>query len=283
VSVLYIVATPIGNLEDITLRAVRVLGEVEMVLAEDTRRTRVLLDRHGIDARTSSLHAHNEASRIDRVLSALEAGGDVALVSDAGTPLISDPGERLVAAVAREGYDISPVPGASAVSSALSVSGLAAVPYSFVGFLPRRRGECERLLTGLRDRPDTLVFFESPRRVAATLKRLAEVLGNRQACAARELTKRHEEVARGSLEELSDRFSDTARGEFTLVVAGATPAPPITDPTTRDPRIRTLLTEGATPREISNQLATETGLPKRTIYTRTIEIKNTLSPSRPES
>ena len=220
-SVLYIVATPIGNLEDITLRAIRVLGEARWVLAEDTRHTRVLLDRHGIDARPASLHAHNEASRIGRVLSTLEAGGDVALVSDAGTPLISDPGERLVAAVALAGYEVSPVPGASAVSSAISVSGLAAAPYSFVGFLPRRKGECERLLVALRDRPDTLVFFESPRRVASTLVRLADVLGNRPACAARELTKRHEEVARGSLVELAELFTDAARGEFTLVVEGA--------------------------------------------------------------
>ncbi len=272
---LYIVATPIGNLEDITLRAIRVLGEAELVLAEDTRRTRVLLDRHGIDARPASLHAHNEASRIDRVLSTLEAGGDVALVSDAGTPLISDPGERLVAAVARAGFDVSPVPGASAVSSALSVSGLAAAPYSFVGFLPRRKGECERLLLTLRDRSDTLVFFESPRRVAATLARLSDVLGNRKACAARELTKRHEQIARGSLEELSEKFTDGARGEFTLVVEGAAPAAPLSDPSQLDPQIRDLLARGMTPREISKQLATATGIQKRTIYQRIIETKET--------
>jgi 16S rRNA (cytidine1402-2'-O)-methyltransferase len=274
VSVLYIVATPIGNLEDITLRAIRVLAEAELVLAEDTRRTRVLLDRHGIDARPASLHAHNEASRIDRVLSTLEAGGDVALVSDAGTPLISDPGERLVAAVAHAGYGVSPIPGASAVSSALSVSGLAAAPYSFVGFLPRRKGECEKLLLALRDRPDTLVFFESPRRVAATLTRLAEILGNRRACAARELTKRHEQIARGTLQELADQFADTARGEFTLVVEGAPPAQPLTDPTQLDPQIRTLLANGHTPREIAKQLAAETGIQKRAAYTRTIQIKD---------
>ncbi len=270
---LFIVATPIGNLEDITLRAIRVLGEAELVLAEDTRRTRVLLDRHGIDARPLSLHAHNEASRIDRVVATLEAGGDVALVSDAGTPLISDPGERLVAAVATAGYEVSPVPGASAVSSALSVSGISAAPYSFVGFLPRRKGECERLLVALRDRPDTLVFFESPHRVAATLERLAAVLGNRRGCAARELTKRHEQIARGTLEELAELFADSARGEFTLVVEGAPIAEPATDPRELDSRIRDLLVEGLTPREISKQLASESGIQKRAIYARIIEIK----------
>lgn len=272
---LYIVATPIGNLEDITLRAIRMLGAAELVLAEDTRRTRVLLDRHGIDARPTSLHAHNEASRIGRVLSTLEAGGDVALVSDAGTPLISDPGQRLVAAVVEAGYEVSPVPGASAVSSALSVSGLAAAPYSFVGFLPRRNGECERLLVALRDRPDTLVFFESPRRVAATLARLAEILGNRRACAARELTKRHEQVARGTLEELADQFTDAPRGEFTLVVEGAAAAEPISDPAQLDPQIRNLLAVGISPREVAKQLAGETGIPKRTVYARVTQIKDT--------
>jgi len=272
-SALHIVATPIGNLEDITLRAIRVLGEADWVLAEDTRRTRVLLDRHGIDVKPASLHAHNEASRVERVLATLAAGGDVALVSDAGTPLISDPGERLVAAVVAAGYDVSPVPGPSAVTSALSVSGLAAAPYSFVGFLPRRKGECERLLESLRDRPDTLVFFESPRRVAATLARLAAVLGNRRAVATRELTKRYEQIARGNLEELAERFADSARGEFTLVVEGAAPTAPITDPTELDERIRELRNAGVSPREVSKQLARETGMPKRVVYARVIDLE----------
>jgi len=272
-SVLYIVATPIGNLEDITLRALRVLAEVESVLAEDTRRTRVLLERHGIGARLVSLHAHNEASRIARVLAALAAGGDVALVSDAGTPLISDPGERLVAAVVEAGYAVSPIPGASAVSSALSVSGLPAAPYSFVGFLPRRRGDCARLLASLRARPDTLVLFESPRRVSDTLARLAEALGDRRAVAARELTKRHEQIARGRLSELAAQFADAARGEFTLVVEGATGDGPVVAATDCDARIRELVARGLTAREISNDLAAETGLPKRELYARVVELK----------
>ncbi len=271
-SVLHLVATPIGNLEDVTLRALKLLGESELLLAEDTRRTRVLLDRHGIDARPLSLHAHNEASRIARVLEVLDGGGDVALVSDAGTPLISDPGDRLVAAVLDANHSVVPVPGPSAVLSAISVSGLPTAPFTFIGFLPRRSGDCDRLLESLRERPDTLIFFESPRRVAKTLSRLAVVLGNRQACAARELTKLHEEVVRGPLTELAERFASEARGEFTLVVAGAPdqPAPRVEE---LDDEIRALVARGKSSREISEQLGAASGLPKRDVYARAVALK----------
>lgn len=272
-STLHIVATPIGNLEDITQRAVRVLSEVQLVLAEDTRHTRTLLDRHGIAARPVSLHAHNESARIERALSTLAAGGDVALVSDAGTPLISDPGERLVRAAIEADHKVSPLPGASAPVSALAVSGLPTTPFSFIGFLPRRKGECERLLESLRDRPDTLVLFESPRRVAATLQRLASLLGDRRACAARELTKRHEEVVRGSLSELAERFASEARGEFTLVVAGAETSAPTLAPQDLDAAIRSGLSDGLSARAISERLAAESGLRKRDIYARVSAIK----------
>ena len=146
---LHLVATPIGNLEDVTLRALRVLGEAELVLAEDTRRTRKLLERYGVKARPLSLHAHNEAARVERTLGVLEGGGDVALVSDAGTPLVSDPGERLVAAVVEAGFAVSPVPGPSALLAALSVSGLPAAPFLFVGFPPRKAGARDGLLERL--------------------------------------------------------------------------------------------------------------------------------------
>ncbi|MBW1845319.1 MAG: 16S rRNA (cytidine(1402)-2'-O)-methyltransferase, partial [Deltaproteobacteria bacterium] len=172
VSDLYLVATPIGNLEDVSLRALKVLEEAELVLAEDTRRTRVLLDRHNIPAKPVSLHAHNEAGRVSKVLAVLDGGGDVALVSDAGTPLISDPGDRLVDAALEAGHSVVPIPGASAPLAALAASGLPAVPFTFVGFLPRRSGECDRALESLHDRRDTLIFFESPRRIAKTLERL---------------------------------------------------------------------------------------------------------------
>jgi 16S rRNA (cytidine1402-2'-O)-methyltransferase len=272
-SQLHIVATPIGNLEDVTLRALRILAEVELLLAEDTRRTRVLLDRHDVDAKPISLHAHNEAARIAKVLEVLDGGGDVALVSDAGTPLISDPGERLVAAAVEAGHTVVPVPGASAVLSALAASGLPATPFTFVGFLPRRSGECDRLLESLRDRSDTLVFFESPRRVSKTLARMHTVLGDRAACAARELTKLHEEIARGTLIELSKRFAEGARGEFTIVVAGASAAKAALSADEVDAAIRALVAEGQSSKEISDRLATAAGLPKREVYARAVALK----------
>jgi len=273
-SALYLVATPIGNLEDVSLRALKVLEAVEVVLAEDTRRTRVLLDRHGVAAKPVSLHAHNEAARVSQVLAVLDGGGDAALVSDAGTPLISDPGDRLVAAALKAGHSVVPIPGASALLAALAASDLPAVPFTFVGFLPRRSGECDRVLESLRDRRDTLIFFESPRRVAKTLARLQEAFGDRRACAARELTKLHEEIARGSLSELAKHFEEGARGEFTLVVAGARDAAATPTEDELHEAIRALIAEGLSSREISDRLATSSGLPKREIYARAVALKS---------
>ncbi len=272
-SALYLVATPIGNLEDVSLRALKMLEEAELVLAEDTRRTRVLLDRHGIAAKPISLHAHNEVARTAKVLAVLDGGGDVALVSDAGTPLISDPGDRLVAAALEAGHSVVPIPGASALLAALAASGLPAVPFTFVGFLPRRNGECDRVLESLRDRRDTLIFFESPRRVAKTLARLQEAFGDRRACAARELTKMHEEIARGSLSELAKHFEEGARGEFTLVVAGARETAAGLSERELDVAIRALVAEGQSPREIAVQLAPVSSRPKREIYARAVAAK----------
>jgi len=272
-SSLYLVATPIGNLEGVSLRALKMLEEAELVLAEDTRRTRVLLDRHGVPAKPVSLHAHNEVSRTAKVLAVLDGGGNVALVSDAGTPLISDPGDRLVAAALEAGHSVVPIPGASAPLAALAASGLPAVPFSFVGFLPRRSGECDRVLESLRDRRDTLIFFESPRRVAKTLARLKEVFGDRRACVARELTKMHEEFARGLLSELAERFAEGARGECTLVVEGASGAAALLSEPELDAAIRARVAEGQSPRQISDQLAKPSGLPKREIYARVVALK----------
>jgi 16S rRNA (cytidine1402-2'-O)-methyltransferase len=274
VSDLFLVATPIGNLEDVTLRALRILGSAELLLAEDTRRTRVLLERHGVPAKPVSLHAHNEMARISRVLAVLDGGGDVALVSDAGTPLISDPGDRLVAAALEAGHRVVPVPGASAALAALAASGLPAVRFSFVGFLPRRGGECGRLLESLRERRDSLIFFESPRRLPGTLARLAAVLGDRPACVARELTKLHEELARGSLSELAERFADGARGECTVVVAGAPEAAAALSERELDAAIRARVADGRSAREISDELAGASGLSKRAIYARVVALKS---------
>ena len=270
---LYVVATPIGNLEDVTLRALRVLREVELVLAEDTRRTRTLLTRHDVAKRPRSLHAHNEAQRSREVLEVLASGSSVALVSDAGTPLVSDPGERLVAAAIEAGHAVVPVPGPSAVLSALVASGLPAAPFLFLGFLPRRSGEREALLARIRDRTETIVLFESPRRLAATLRRLADALGDRPACVARELTKLHEEVARGSLQELAERFrgGDAGRGDAGDR-RGARRSPPWTKPLS--------MREFATwsPREPAHgrsptMLAPAARIPKREIYARAQAIR----------
>ncbi|HLA18725.1 MAG TPA: 16S rRNA (cytidine(1402)-2'-O)-methyltransferase [Dehalococcoidia bacterium] len=195
---LYVVATPIGNLEDVTLRALRVLREVSLIAAEDTRTTRKLLAAHGIRQRLVSYNDHNKAVRIPRLLHALREG-DVALVSEGGTPVISDPGLDLVAAAVDAGFAVTPVPGPSAVTAALAVCGLASRQFTYLGFLPRRAGERRRLLAALRDDPRTLVAFESPHRLRASLTALRDALGDRRVAVCRELTKRFEEVFRGTL------------------------------------------------------------------------------------
>jgi 16S rRNA (cytidine1402-2'-O)-methyltransferase len=275
VGVLHVVATPIGNLEDVTLRALRVLGEVDLVLAEDTRRTRILLQRHGVKARPLSLHAHNEASRIARVLEVLDAGGSAALVSDAGTPLLSDPGARLVDAALRAGHAVTPIPGPSALLAALVAAGLPAERFTFLGFPPRRKGPRDALLASLRERPETLVFFESPRRLPTTLRQLADALGERPACVARELTKLHEELVRGTLSELAKRFADGARGEVTLVVGGAPEAAADADaPGDLDSEIRARLAAGETPRDVASALSKHFSLPRRVVYRRVVSFRS---------
>ncbi|MCP4037332.1 MAG: 16S rRNA (cytidine(1402)-2'-O)-methyltransferase [bacterium] len=271
---LCVVATPIGNLEDVSQRALRILGEADRIFAEDTRRTQILLDRFDIDARASSLHEHNEASRIQGVLELLRSGANVALVSDAGTPLVSDPGARLVEAAIADGHEVDPIPGPSAVVAAVSVSGFRAVPFAFLGFLPRTRGARENLLKSYLARPETLVMFESPARLHDRLVELAEHLSGRRACVARELTKVHQEIARGSLEELAAHFGAGTKGECTIVVEGAGEAerahtsPALLEGEFLDARIRECLAEGRRPREIAALLAPQTPLPRKVLYAR---------------
>lgn len=273
---LHVVATPIGHLEDVTLRSLRVLADVDFVYAEDTRRTRVLLDRHGIAARLVSLNAQNEVRRIGEALDRLqEDGARLALVTDAGTPVVSDPGGRLVAAAAGAGHRVEPVPGASAVLAALSVCGLRVTTFTFIGFPPRRSGARRRLFAEHALRDAALVFFESPNRLIATLSDLAAVAGaGRRACVARELTKLHEEIVRGRLDELSRHFEAGVRGEITVVVEGAEPversgeSDAAIDESALDEAIRELADTGRRAREIAAELAARTGLPRRELYAR---------------
>jgi 16S rRNA (cytidine1402-2'-O)-methyltransferase len=221
---LAVCATPIGNLEDVTLRVLAELAAADVVLCEDTRHTRVLLERHGIRARLLSYHEHNEAQRTAQLLPRLEAGERVALVSDAGLPGVSDPGARLVRAALAAGVDVTVLPGPSAVETALVASGLVAEQYRFLGFLPRGEKKLEALWKELRGWPWPAVAFESPHRLAATLRSLATADPERKAAVCRELTKRFEEVVRGTAAELAERFDEPPKGEITLVLGpGAAP------------------------------------------------------------
>jgi 16S rRNA (cytidine1402-2'-O)-methyltransferase len=207
------------------------------------------------------------------VLAVLAAGGSAALVSDAGTPLVSDPGERLVAAAIAAGHAVVAVPGASAVLAALSVAGLPAAQFTFAGFLPRRARERDAWLESWRDREETLVLFESPRRLAGTLSRMAEILGERPACVARELTKLHEEVARGSLRELATRFAKGARGEVTIVVGGRPPEAAGSPAPDFDAAIRARLAAGESTRELASRIAALYGVPRREVYARALGLR----------
>jgi 16S rRNA (cytidine1402-2'-O)-methyltransferase len=224
---LAVCATPIGNLEDVTLRVLDELRAADLVLAEDTRRTRGLLDRHGIEARLLSYHEHNEAARVAEVVPRLSAGERVALVTDAGMPLVSDPGARLVRAALEAGVPVTVLPGPSAVETALVASGLAGERFAFVGFLPRRAGELIALWRESAGWGMAVVAFESPARLPATLRSLAAVDPGRPVAVARELTKLHEEVVRGTAAEVAERFSEPPRGEITLVLGSAEAAPDV--------------------------------------------------------
>ena len=218
---LYLVATPIGNLDDMTLRAVHVLESVPLIAAEDTRHTLKLLTHFGLRRPLVSLHAHNEARQLQTILSRLEQH-DVALVSDAGTPALSDPGVRLVSAAVAAGYPVVPVPGPSAVLAALVSSGLPTNQFTFLGFLPRKRGELQRMIKDAGEAKRTFVFFESPHRVQKTLAIMASALGPRSLVVAREITKVHEEFLRGTPATLLEHFAKSPpRGELTVVVAGS--------------------------------------------------------------
>ena len=218
--VLYVVATPIGNLEDISARALRILGEVDLIAAEDTRTTRKLLTRYGLHVRMVSLFDANVRRRIPQLLRELEEGKQIALVSEAGTPVISDPGALLVRAAAEAGHTVTPIPGPTAIAALLSVAGMPADKFTFLGFLPRKAGQRRRLIESIAEQPWTTVFYESPHRIIVTLEALRETLGDRDIVIGREMTKLHEEIFRGTLAEAIEHFQKP-RGEFTVAVASA--------------------------------------------------------------
>jgi len=264
---LFVVATPIGNLEDLTPRARRVLAEVDQVAAEDTRRTRKLVNHLGIKVRLVSYHEHNQAAAGKRIMAALRQGRDVALVTDAGTPAVSDPGPDLVRQALAAGLEVVPIPGPSAVAAALSVSGLGADRFLFAGFPPAKLGARREFFRLLAGREETLVFFEAPHRLAASLREMARVMGERQVVLGRELTKLHEEVRRATVEELA-RWAEARelKGEVTLVVAGAARTRPAVDHETLAQAWREAREKGLSASQAAKELAKELGLSRGEIY-----------------
>jgi 16S rRNA (cytidine1402-2'-O)-methyltransferase len=272
--VLYVVATPIGNLEDVTLRALRILGEVDLIAAEDTRRTRILLQRHGIDRPVTSYHDAVERERAPGLIEKLRQGQRIALVSDAGTPGIADPGYHLVRGAVAAGIPVVPIPGPSAVAAVVSVAGLPAERFVFEGFLPNRAAARRARLRELAGETRAMVFLEAPTRLAACLADLEAVLGDRDVVVGRELTKLHEECLRGRISAVRRQVDDkdAVRGECVLLVAGgeATGAAPAPDDV--DARIAALHAEGLGTREIAARLARDTGRTRRELYRRVLEV-----------
>ncbi len=270
---LYVVATPIGNLEDITLRALRVLREVKLIAAEDTRKTRKLLNAYDIKTPMTSYYEHNKLSKLDRIMAALESG-DVALVSEAGMPGISDPGYELIAAAGERGISVVPVPGASAVISALAASGLPTDRFTYLGFLPNRGPARRRALQNDRDNPGTLIIYEAPHRLGATLEDVLEVLGDRRMAVCRELTKLHEEVFRGTVSEALEYFKEP-RGEFTLVIEGLSGAPEQPETGDIENKLHELYLSGVPARDAVAALSETTGLSRRELYRTWLKLDKT--------
>lgn len=269
---LYIVATPIGNLEDITLRALRILKEVDLIAAEDTRHTKKLLTHYGIQKHLTSYHEYNEKTKSSQLIHRLKEGCRVALVSDAGTPLLSDPGFRLVQEAIRAEVQVIPVPGPSALTAVLSASGLATDHFAFDGFLPAKKAARRKYLTGLREEERTLVFYEAPHRVQESLRDILEILGDREIVLGREVTKLHEEFLRGSVSQLISATEPREwRGEITVVVGGGRKD----RDRDRDGEIRgeiqRLRAEGMRVKEIAEILGERFSMSKREVYRLALE------------
>ena len=277
--VLYVVATPIGNLEDVTLRALRVLREADLVAAEDTRRTRTLLAHHGIARPVTSYYDAVERRKAPALVARLVDGARIALVTDAGTPGISDPGYHLVRGALAAGVPVVPIPGPSALTALVSVAGLPAERFVFEGFLPSRAAQRSARLRALVSEPRAVVFYEVARRLDAFLSEAEQILGDRQAAVGRELTKRFEEIVRGSLSEVRRHFAEgaPARGEVVVLIAGgAEEEKP--SAATLDDDIRRALAAGERVSELATALAARTGLPRREVYRRALELSRGRAP-----
>jgi 16S rRNA (cytidine1402-2'-O)-methyltransferase len=262
VSVLYIIATPIGNLEDISLRALRLLGQVELIAAEDTRTTRHLLNAYNIKAKVTSYYEHNKIAKMGYILDCLKEG-DVALVSEAGIPGLSDTGYELISVAIEQGIQVVPIPGASAVTTALVASGMPTDQFLYLGFMPRRKGDRRRLLESIANEARTLIIFEAPHRISDTLEDALEIFGERRIAVCRELTKIYEEIFRSTLSQAIIHFSQP-RGEFTLVIEGKVQAKPDVTKSIEENLIK-LYKQGATVKEVIAKFH-KTGIPKKKLY-----------------
>ena len=273
-STLFLVATPIGNLEDISTRAVRILREASLIAAEDTRHTGRLLAHFGIETRLTSYFEHNTLNKLDAILSALDQG-DVALVSDAGTPALNDPGYELVRAALQAGHQVSPIPGPSAPLAALVASGLPTDRFLYLGYLPRKAGERRQAVQDVLQLPYTLVCLETPHRLLAALADLYSILGDRQVAVARELTKLYEEIYRGSLTQAQAYYQEhPPKGEITLVIAGANEQDTQWDSEQVHSTIEQLLASGKAASDIARQVAQESGWSRRSLYQLVLDIQN---------
>ena len=268
-SVLYIIATPIGNLEDISQRALRILGEVNLIAAEDTRRTRKLLTAYGIKTPLTSFFEHSKKPKLDYLLERLEQE-DIALVSEAGMPGISDPGYNLIREAINRGISVTAIPGPSVLPTALAISGLPAHQFIYLGFLPRKKGEKKRLLESIATEPRTIVVFEAPHRLLATLTDIETVFGDRRLAVCRELTKLHEEVFRGTVHQAIAHFSHP-RGEFTIVIEGYSGNSEGIPDSIRE-ELRNLRREGVSVKDAVTQLAGTTKVSKKTLYQLWLEL-----------
>jgi 16S rRNA (cytidine1402-2'-O)-methyltransferase len=270
---LYVVATPIGNLEDITLRALRVLKEVDLIAAEDTRHTQTLLRHYDIRTPLTSYHEHNERSKARPLVERLLGGESIALLSDAGTPAISDPGYRLVVEAIRAGVQVIPLPGASALTAVLSASGLPTDRFVFEGFLPAKEQERKSKLQTLRRETRTLIFYEAPHRLKQSLADMEQILGDRQIVIGREVSKAHEEFLRGTIAEVAGRIADQSiKGEITIVLHGATDAMQLSEEELKN-EIRRLAAQGMHVKEISDAIAERYHVSKREVYQLALQVR----------